>query len=81
MSAKASKAIEQANLLAENAPSLAEKTAALADKAAALAQQAIGNEMKLDAFRDACTYMSVVFLLGLVAVWFLPETKGKPLPE
>jgi len=52
-----------------------------AEKTAALAQQALGNAMKLDAFRDACAYMSVVFLLGLVAVWFLPETKGKPLPE
>ena len=52
-----------------------------AEKTAALAQQALGNEMKLNAFRDACTYMSVIFLLGLVAVWFLPETKGKPLPE
>ncbi|MCY2983318.1 MAG: MFS transporter [Planctomycetota bacterium] len=81
IASKASEAIKQATLQAENAATLADKTAALADKAAALAQQAIGNEMKLDAFRDACTYMSVVFLLGLVAVWFLPETKGKPLPE
>ena len=36
---------------------------------------------KLAAFRDACCYVSVVFLLGLVAVAFLPETKGRPLPE
>jgi MFS family permease len=36
---------------------------------------------ELDAFRDACCAMSTVFLLGLVAVYFLPETKGKPLPE
>jgi hypothetical protein len=36
---------------------------------------------ELDAFRDACCAMSTVFLLGLVAVFFLPETKGKPLPE
>ena len=81
ISSKASEAIKVATQQAENAATLADKTAALADKAAALAQQAIGNEMKLDAFRDACAYMSVVFLLGLVAVWFLPETKGKPLPE
>jgi hypothetical protein len=25
--------------------------------------------------------MSVIFLLGLVALVFLPETKGRPLPE
>ena len=36
---------------------------------------------KIDAFRDACTYMSVVFLLGLVALYFMRETKGQPLPE
>jgi MFS family permease len=36
---------------------------------------------KLAAFRDACCYVSVVFLLGLIAVAFLPETKGRPLPE
>ena len=38
-------------------------------------------EAKIEAFRSAATYMSAVFLLGLVALMFLPETKGKPLPE
>lgn len=38
-------------------------------------------ELKIDAFRDACSYMSVVFLMGLVVVFFLPETQNKPLPE
>jgi MFS family permease len=38
-------------------------------------------EKKIDAFRDACSYMSVVFLMGLVVVFFMPETKGKQLPE
>lgn len=36
---------------------------------------------RVDAFRNACTYMSVFFLVGLIALIFLPETKGKPLPE
>jgi MFS family permease len=36
---------------------------------------------KTDAFRDACTWVSLVFLLGLLVVYFLPETKGRPLPE
>lgn len=36
---------------------------------------------KLDAFRDAASWMSLVFLIGLAVLPFLPETKGKPLPE
>jgi len=38
-------------------------------------------ELKLQAFRDACTYMSLFFLIGLIALAFLPETKDRPLPE
>lgn len=38
-------------------------------------------DAKIDAFRDAATYMSAIFLLGLVALLFLPETKGRPMPE
>jgi MFS family permease len=38
-------------------------------------------EAKIEAFRNAAIYMSVIFLLGLVALVFLPETKGRPLPE
>jgi hypothetical protein len=29
----------------------------------------------------ACSVMSVVYLLGPIVVWFLPETRGRPLPE
>lgn len=36
---------------------------------------------KMEAFRNAASYMSVVFLVGLVALIFLPETKGRPMPE
>ena len=28
-----------------------------------------------------CSIISLVYLLGLVLIWFCPETKGKPLPE
>lgn len=48
---------------------------------AALKEGATSPDAKIEAFRNAATYMSVVFLLGLVAVAFLPETKGRPLPE
>ncbi len=36
---------------------------------------------KLAAFRTAACYMSAIFLVGLVVVFFLRETKGQPLPE
>ena len=34
-----------------------------------------------DALRSAGATMCVVFLIGLIALPFLPETKGRPLPE
>jgi hypothetical protein len=37
---------------------------------------------RLSAFRDATSWVSLVFVAGLVVVvYFLPETKGQPLPE
>jgi len=48
---------------------------------ARLAAGAVTAEAKLDAFRNACVWVSLVFLVGLVAVFFLKETKGQPLPE
>ncbi|MES2467340.1 MAG: MFS transporter [Verrucomicrobiota bacterium] len=48
---------------------------------AALKAGATTPEAKLEAFRNACSYMSVIFLLGLVALYFLPETKGRAMPE
>lgn len=38
-------------------------------------------EAKLEAFRNACSYMSVIFVVGLIALMFMPETKGRPMPE
>jgi MFS family permease len=46
-----------------------------------LASGAITADAKLDAFRTACCWVSGVFLVGLIALLFLPETKGRPLPE
>lgn len=48
---------------------------------AALKAGATSPEAKIDAFRSAATWMSGIFLVGLIALIFLPETKGKPLPE
>jgi MFS family permease len=48
---------------------------------ARLAAGAVTAEAKLGAFRDACVWVSGVFLLGLVVLLFLPETKGRPMPE
>ena len=46
-----------------------------------LAKGATTPEAKLAAFRETCQWMSLIFLLGLVALFFLKETKGQPLPE
>lgn len=46
-----------------------------------LAAGVTSSEGKLEAFRNACAYVSGVFLLGLIALYFLPETKGRPMPE
>ena len=47
----------------------------------ALAAGATTPAAKLQAFRSAACYLSVILLVGLVAVIFLPETRGHPLPE
>jgi MFS family permease len=47
----------------------------------ALKTSATTDEARIHAFRMATTYMSVIFLFGLVVLIFLPETKGQPLPE
>ena len=32
-------------------------------------------------YERACAAISFVYLLGMVLIWFAPETKGKPLPD
>jgi len=46
-----------------------------------LAQGAHTTEAKMEAFRSACCWVSSIYLLALLALPFLPETQGKPLPE
>ena len=48
---------------------------------ARLAMGVSGADAKLEAFRNACCWVSLIYLAGLVALPFLPETKGRPLPE
>jgi MFS family permease len=47
----------------------------------AAADAAAKAEAQLGAFRNAACYLSAVFLLGLIALLLLPETKDRPLPE
>jgi SHS family sialic acid transporter-like MFS transporter len=32
-------------------------------------------------YEKACPAMALVYLVGMVLIWFAPETKGKPLPD
>ena len=38
-------------------------------------------DAQLNAFRDAACWLASIYLLGLLVLPFLPETKGRPLPE
>ena len=46
-----------------------------------LAGHATTAAAKLEAFRNAACFLSSVFLLGLVALYFMEETKGRAMPE
>ncbi|MGA0853402.1 MAG: MFS transporter [Luteolibacter sp.] len=46
-----------------------------------LAKSAETTAAKIDAFRDAASWMCLIFLLGIIVLPFLPETKGHPLPD
>lgn len=48
---------------------------------AEMAKNAPTVEAKIDAFRDAASWMCLIFFLGVLVLPFLPETKGRPLPE
>lgn len=65
--------------LAKSAEQSAVANAAVGTTAAALEQ--IKVIAKIDAFRDAASWMCLIFLIGIAVLPFLPETKGKPLPQ
>jgi hypothetical protein len=58
---------------------------AIGDKALAAlpatADAAAKADAKLNAFRDAACWLACIYVLGLIVLPFLPETKDKPLPE
>jgi MFS family permease len=58
--------------------SLGEKAVALLPATADAAAKA---DAQLSAFRDAACWLAGIYLLGLLVLPFLPETKGRPLPE
>jgi MFS transporter, SHS family, sialic acid transporter len=32
-------------------------------------------------FPTACSLMSLIYVAGMILIWFMPETRGQPLPE
>ena len=50
-----------------------------------LAAAGAGKWQLLNAFgettRSCARVISLIYVLGLLVIWFCPETKGKPLPE
>lgn len=49
--------------------------------AKSLSAEATTQAEKIDAFRDAASYMTAFYLLGILALLFLPETKGQELRQ
>lgn len=39
-----------------------------------------GSDPKLG-YPQACSLMSLIYLVGMAIIWLAPETRGKPLPE
>ncbi len=63
----------------KSAQALAEKNAPEGITEAALSS--LKAVAKIDAFRDAASWMCLIYVIGIIVLPFLPETKGKPLPE
>ncbi|MEZ6141133.1 MAG: MFS transporter [Zavarzinella sp.] len=43
----------------------------------------LGNMMRTYnlSYPTACSFLSLIYIVGFVVIWLAPETKGKPLPE
>ncbi|MBS0202472.1 MAG: MFS transporter [Planctomycetes bacterium] len=53
----------------------------LAAVAALQAGTLIGAFKNIGGLPTACSVMSLVYAIGMIVIWFAPETRGKPLPE
>lgn len=42
---------------------------------------ALGSFQLAGGYPTACTILSLVYALGMILIWFAPETSGKPLPD
>ena len=50
--------------------------------AAAIAVLQLFNlKLHFGGLANVCASLSLIYLVGLVLIWFVPETRGKPLPE
>jgi MFS family permease len=39
------------------------------------------GDLEIGGLAEVCSTLSVVYLAGLLFIWLVPETRGKPLPE
>ena len=47
----------------------------------AITTGALMNNVFEGSYAAACAAITLVYIVGMVAIWFGPETKGKPLPD
>jgi MFS family permease len=52
-----------------------------ANLTAYFAQGIAADRIEIDAFPNAGATLAGIYLVGVVLIWFGPETKGKPLPQ
>ena len=43
--------------------------------------QALGGDPTKGDYGPAGATITLIYILGMILIWFAPETKGKPLPE
>ena len=49
---------------------------------AAIGVLQLGNlTTQLGGLPAVCSALSVIYVVGLLLIWLVPETRGKPLPE